>query len=794
MLRKNRSLSRLITFLSVAGLLLAGPGLGLPAVHADDGHPPKTGVSDSGGPGTGGPDQPVGGGAPIPPLPPTGCPVSFAFANNSASQAINDFQTITSTIYVTTSATLLWDVNVRTDITHTYNSDLDIHLISPAGTIVTLSNRNGGSFDNIFHGTHWDDQAGRTNGSGLPVTDYGFTNNVPAAALNPQEPLGALQGQNPNGAWQLVVHDNAGGDTGQLLSWALELQTFTRAPDFPATATVSSSAVTPIPNNGSVSRALSFAGVVPPITSLVVSTVITHPNPGGLNVYLVSPAGITITLSTNNGLTNTNVFAGTTWNDQAGQSNPPGSVTENAFVNGTPETPLAPEEALSELDGDSPNGTWHLVVEDPTGSGAGRLLGPVSITAHIAHCLPEVSANIFVAASDPLIGLPLNLSFRAFNSGDTASQVMLTATLPLNAQYLSMAPGPWSCASPAAGSVGGQLRCSLASLSAYGEEGVTVTVAGPPAPVSSSAFLTVSQAGLDPNPGNNSRNHTIDFWAFSANHNPLDISTADGSLEDGGQDAFDTFGELRVAVYQGVNLISDTLPSGFNLLFTPEQRWSTGTAQTVDTVRIVRSLYAPLGVNWVRYLDTFINTGGVARKVIVAWGGNLGSDNNTYTAGSSSGDLVIGPTDTWAVTQQDPPPGPAGDAVVAYAFRSPSDTTYLGPTDITADPITTAWPSIGNDNLGHTFQFNLAPGATVRLAYFLYRGLAEGYPGPEDCGFYGGCTIPATGAQVTLAKNVVAALVARPAFCDLTPAVRATVLNWPAASGCLPLFLPVIER
>ncbi len=720
--------------------------------------------------------------------------MKYITLSNSAPQTINDNQTITSTIYVTTSATILWDVNVSTDITHTFNSDLDIHLISPAGTIVTLSANNGGSLDNIFHGTVWDDQAGRTNGSGLPVTDYVFQNNVAAPLLNPQEPLGALQGENPNGAWKLVVHDNQTFDTGSLRGWSLRLQTFSRAPDFPATNIVSIGAVTPIPDHGSVSRAVSFGGIAQPLTSLVVSTVITHPNPGGLKVYLVSPAGITVTLSTGNGGGNANVFAGTTWNDQAGQTNPPGSVTENTYANNTVETPLAPEEALSEFNGDSPNGTWHLVVQDPTGSGAGRVLGPVSITAHTAHCLPEVGASIGVAASDPLIGLPLKFYFRAANSGDAASQVMLTATLPANTPYLATEPGAWSCLSPAVGSVSGQVRCSLAGLAAYATAPVTVTVAGPPAPVTSTASLIVSQAGTDPNPGNNHPNYNFSFWAYSANHNPLDVNNDDGSLIDVGQDAFDSFGYLRVAVYNGANLMADTQPGGFNLLYTPGHRWDSQATSIVDVVSIARSLYAPPGGNWLRYLDSFHNTGGVARKVIVAWGGNLGSDDQTYTAGSSSGDLVIDPTDTWAVTQQDPPPGPAGDAVAAYAFRSPSDTTYLGPTDTSDVVITTTWPSTGNDNLGHAFQFNLAPGATVRLAYFLYRGLAEGYAGPEDCAFYGGCTTPATGAEVTLAKSVVAALVARPAFCDLTPAIRATIINWPAAPGCLPVFLSLIRK
>ena len=44
------------------------------------------------------------------------------------------------------------------NITHLNNPDLDITLMSPAGTIVTLSTDNG-TGDNNFAGTTWDDDA-----------------------------------------------------------------------------------------------------------------------------------------------------------------------------------------------------------------------------------------------------------------------------------------------------------------------------------------------------------------------------------------------------------------------------------------------------------------------------------------------------------------------------------------------------------------------------------------------------------------------------------------------------------
>jgi hypothetical protein len=107
--------------------------------------------------------------------------------------------------------------------------------------------------------------------------------------------------------------------------------------------------------------------------------------------------------------------------------------------------------------------------------------------------------------------------------------------------------------------------------------------------------------------------------------------------------------------------------------------------------------------------------------------------------------------------------------------------------------ITGTWASTGNDNLAHTFKFKLQPGATLRLAYFVYRGLAEGQAGPQDCEFYGGCLTPALGTQVALVANAVTGLQANPYFCDLSPAERASLVNWPGiVDHCV--FLPVVRR
>src|SRR5207244_7516461 len=57
------------------------------------------------------------------------------------------------------------------------------------------------------------------------VTDTVYTTNVTKTALVPEEALGAFQGENPNGTWTLTISDDAGGDTGTVDSWQLEITT-----------------------------------------------------------------------------------------------------------------------------------------------------------------------------------------------------------------------------------------------------------------------------------------------------------------------------------------------------------------------------------------------------------------------------------------------------------------------------------------------------------------------------------------------------------------------------------------
>ncbi|MCD4750824.1 MAG: S8 family serine peptidase [Thermoanaerobaculales bacterium] len=126
--------------------------------------------------------------------------------------AINDSTTFSSTISVPVGKTVV-DVDVQIDITHTYDGDLDIYLISPIGTRVELTTDNGSTGEN-FVGTVFDDEASLS----IAVGSAPF-----AGAFRPEGSLATIDGESSAGEWRLEITDDAGGDTGTLNWWKLML-------------------------------------------------------------------------------------------------------------------------------------------------------------------------------------------------------------------------------------------------------------------------------------------------------------------------------------------------------------------------------------------------------------------------------------------------------------------------------------------------------------------------------------------------------------------------------------------
>lgn len=105
-------------------------------------------------------------------------------------------------------------VSVKINITHTYDADLIVSLISPSGSVIKLSNRRGGGGDN-FVNTFFMTSATTAIASGSAP----FTGNY-----RPDEAFSLLSG-NVNGTWTLKVQDVDASDLGTLNNWTLSINT-----------------------------------------------------------------------------------------------------------------------------------------------------------------------------------------------------------------------------------------------------------------------------------------------------------------------------------------------------------------------------------------------------------------------------------------------------------------------------------------------------------------------------------------------------------------------------------------
>lgn len=260
----------------------------------------------------------------------------------------------------------------------------------------------------------------------------------------------------------------------------------------------------------------------------------------------------------------------------------------------------------------------------------------------------------------------------------------------------------------------------------------------------------------------------------SANGQPWDIASSTGDIIDGGQDAFDAWGRLQTEIRDGSNAVVSgwSTVTGLGLTLDGSGRIANTTAPALQGgVEVTRQLYAPVGTDYLRYVDTFTNTTGAVRNVDLMWGGNLGSNGCTTVQSTANGDLTITPADTWAVTIEEcsfDPNGLATDPPVGYVLGS-ANGIMTGAVGESAPPV--PWPGNGNDGLTYRYQFSLPAGATLRLVYFLYRGLEEDRTGPLG-------QFPALGTESALARATVAALAAAPDLSGLSPAETATIANW----------------
>lgn len=121
---------------------------------------------------------------------------------------------ITSTLAVASipAGATITGIDVTLNITHTWDSDLDIFLVGANGTQIELSTDNGGSSDNYTN---------------TILSSAGVTNVTAGVApftgtFLPEGAMASLYSVT-NGNWSLKIVDDAGGDAGTLVNWSINI-------------------------------------------------------------------------------------------------------------------------------------------------------------------------------------------------------------------------------------------------------------------------------------------------------------------------------------------------------------------------------------------------------------------------------------------------------------------------------------------------------------------------------------------------------------------------------------------
>ena len=297
------------------------------------------------------------------------------YASYDVPKEIRDIETITSTLVITETGPIV-DLNVKLNINHGYDGDLDIYLIAPDGTRIELFTDVGGSQDN-FTNTIIDNEAGQSiNDGSAPFT----------GSYRPEGNLADLYGKEINGTWKLEVRDDSGGSTGVLNSWSLiaNLQVLGPVPspviicepslpegifdtiswnDVGEICEHESSVSETIPDEGTLTSTIVIddEGM---IEDLNVKVNISHDWDSELDVYLIAPDDTRVELFTDVGGSQDD-FSDTILDDQAVQSITEGSAPFTGSYR--------PEESLEALIGKDINGSWALEITDDSWFGSGTL-------------------------------------------------------------------------------------------------------------------------------------------------------------------------------------------------------------------------------------------------------------------------------------------------------------------------------------------------------------------------------------------------------------------------------------
>jgi uncharacterized repeat protein (TIGR01451 family) len=673
---------------------------------------------------------------------PAGCNTTTTnFANATPVAIPTGPAVVSSTLVVSGAAPYLLDLNMTTQIPHTFAADLDITLTSPAGTVVTITTDNGAGNDDVFNGTLWDDSANPagqvpyTTNNGL-VTDQAYVNLTAATPLVPEEAMGAFIGEDPNGTWTLTVSDDLAGDGGSINAWSLDVTTLPNAPIVATVPTQTQATPVAIPTGPAVvTSTLVVAGAGSAILDVNATTFITHTFAADLDITLTSPAGTVVTLTTDNGAGNDNVFNGTLWDDGA---NPGGQVpyttnnglvTDQTYVNLTTATPLVPEEAMAAFIGEDPNGTWTLTISDDL-SGDGGSIDSWSLDIDTFTC---ASADLSITKTDGITniaaGQATTYTITASNAGPTdapGSQVADTFPAPLTTcNWTCAGAAGGTCTAGGAGNIADSVNLPTGASVTYT---ATCTVPASTAAgtnIANTATVTAPMGVPDPIPGNNTATDT-DTTIVSAD---LAITKTDGVATVVAGDAL-TYS--IVASNAGPSdavgsTVTDTFPAALTCTWTCAGGGGTCTGAGSGNINDVVNL--PVGTS-VTYTATCTVAPGTVNGTVIsntadvavaggasdpAPGNNAATDTTTVIAGSGvtgtktvAGSTIPGGAIVYTIILNNAGPGPQAD--------NPGDEFIdVLPSQVTFDSAGASSGTVAN--AGNTVSWNgaIAAGGSVTI-------------------------------------------------------------------------------
>jgi subtilisin-like proprotein convertase family protein len=179
---------------------------------------------------------------------------------------------------------------------------------------------------------------------------------------------------------------------------------------------VSSTTPVPLPDNSVTTDTITVSGLDPFLYDADVTINIDHPSNGQLSVVLISPQGTRVTLTSGNGGNLSNVFAGTTFDDQLITA----PVTDYNFQDTVAAPYLVPEGALAQLRLEDPNGNWTLEVTN-LAVGANAVLNSWGLSLTTLPAAPKLqtfsdsTAAIPVPIPDTGVPVLLPLSFNGLD-------------------------------------------------------------------------------------------------------------------------------------------------------------------------------------------------------------------------------------------------------------------------------------------------------------------------------------------------------------------------------------------